>query len=201
MATVSTRKISPADHGRKMTLDEFLDAEETEGYRYELARGVLEVTRVPNDPHGLIVSWFYIALGQYVQTHPGLIYRIGGAGEFQLLLPTMLSGRNPDVAVVLKGRSRNARESRYPALVVEVVSPGREAHKRDYVTKREEYLAYGIDEYWIVDTIKKQVMVLVRDGDAWIEQIYKGNQPAQGLVLPGFSVRPNDLWKAAAEKP
>ena len=51
MATASTLKIGPADHGRTMTLDEFLDAEETEGYRYELARGVLEVTEIPNEPH------------------------------------------------------------------------------------------------------------------------------------------------------
>ena len=53
MATVQTR-IGPADQGRRMTLDEFRDAEEEPGYRYELARGVVEVTQVPNDPHGQI---------------------------------------------------------------------------------------------------------------------------------------------------
>ncbi len=57
MATASSLKIGPADHGRKMTLEEFLDAEETEGYLYELARGVLEVTEIPNDPHGDL-QWF-----------------------------------------------------------------------------------------------------------------------------------------------
>ncbi len=82
-----------------------------------------------------------------------------------------------------------------------MVSSGREAQKRDYVTKREEYLAYGIEEYWIVDPIKKRVVVLIRDGDAWVERVFTGNQKAQGLVLPGFSARPNDLWKAAAQKP
>ena len=51
MSTLATR-IGPADHGRAMTLEEFRDAEEEPGYRYELARGVLEVTEVPNDPHG-----------------------------------------------------------------------------------------------------------------------------------------------------
>ena len=38
-----------------MTLEEFREADVEEGYRYELARGVLEVTEVPNDPHGEIV--------------------------------------------------------------------------------------------------------------------------------------------------
>jgi len=45
MAT-TTLRIGPADQGRAMTLDEFLDAEEEPGYCYELARGVLEVTEV-----------------------------------------------------------------------------------------------------------------------------------------------------------
>ena len=49
MSTLATR-IGPADHGRAMTLEEFRDAEEEEGYRYELARGVLEVTEVPERP-------------------------------------------------------------------------------------------------------------------------------------------------------
>ena len=55
MATVNAIRIGPADHGRRMSLEEFREAEEEEGYRYELARGVLEVTYVPSDPHGLIV--------------------------------------------------------------------------------------------------------------------------------------------------
>lgn len=39
MATVATpTRIGLADRGRAMTLEEFLNAEETDGYRYELAR-------------------------------------------------------------------------------------------------------------------------------------------------------------------
>ena len=36
MATIATR-IGPLDNGRKMTIEEFLEAEEEPGYRYELA--------------------------------------------------------------------------------------------------------------------------------------------------------------------
>jgi len=99
MATVRTR-IGPADHGRKMTLEEFLEAEEEEGYRYELARGVLEVTEVPDDPHGQVVSNLQGAFHGYKSAHPGVIRRIGGGGEFRLWVPEMASGRNPDAAVV-----------------------------------------------------------------------------------------------------
>ena len=65
MATIATR-IGPADHGRAMTLEEFREAEEEEGYRYELARGVLEVTEVPERSARLQSSAnLYQALGRY----------------------------------------------------------------------------------------------------------------------------------------
>jgi len=120
--------------------------------------------------------------------------RAGGAAEFRLWLPGQVSGRNPDVAVVLRNTPKNWRGRRPPALAFEVVSEGSEAHERDNVTKRAEYLAYGLREYWIVDPETKTVTVLVRDGDIWIEQLYRGDQQAVGLVLPGFAVRVSDLW-------
>src|SRR3954452_1788199 len=79
MATVSMPlRIGLADHGRRMTLDEFLEAEVEEGYRYELARGVLEVTQVPNDPHFQVVTNLYLAIAMYFRAHPGVILRFGG---------------------------------------------------------------------------------------------------------------------------
>src|SRR5438045_8498005 len=97
MATTRIQ-IGPADYGRKMTLEEFRDAEEEPGYRYELARGVLEVTEVPNDPHGVVVCSLYRAVGRYYERHPGVIYRYGGGAEFHITLPGMISVRTPHLA-------------------------------------------------------------------------------------------------------
>jgi Uma2 family endonuclease len=193
MASIATpTRIGPADHGRAMTLEEFRDAEEEPGYRYELARGVLEVTEVPNDPHGVIVFNFYQLLALYYQAHPEVIFRYGGAGEFRLWLPGMISGRNPDVAVVLRGTPKDKRGRRPPALAVEVVSEGGES--RDYETKRQEYLVYGLREYWIVDPLSRRVTVLYREGDVWVERVFHGDQTIESLVLPGFAGRAADLW-------
>lgn len=194
MASLATR-IGPADHGRAMTLEEFRDADEEPGYRYELARGVLEVTEVPNDPHGQIVFNLYTAIARYHQEHPGVILRYGGAGEFRLWLPGMISGRNPDVAVVLRGAPKNLRGRRLPALAVEVVSVGSET--RDYETKRQEYLVFGLAEYWIVDPQARRVTVLVRDGDVWTERAFQDDQVIVSAVLPGLDVRVADLWRDA----
>ncbi len=193
MATVTTSlQIGPADHGRTMTLDEFRDAEELDGYRYELARGVLEVTEVPNDRHGVVVCNLYRAVSLFDQQHPGVILRYGGGSEFRFWLPGMVSGRNPDLGVVLRNAPRDWRRRRIAALAAEVVSRG--SVERDYHTKREEYLAYGLLEYWIVDPLQRQVTVLCRRGDTWNETVFRGDQAIVSLVLPGLAATVAQLW-------
>ena len=185
MAT-TTIQIGPADIGRAMTLDEFLEAEEAPGYRYELARGVLEVTKVPNErPHGYVVCNLYEAISRYRAQQPGIIRRWGAASDFQFLIPEMISGRNPDAAVVLKKTPPDAQGQRRASLAVEVVSVGGET--RDYETKREEYLVYGLLEYWIIDPQARKVTVLIREGDTWVETAFQGDQPIASVVLPGFA--------------
>jgi Uma2 family endonuclease len=200
MAT-ATLRLGPADHGRSLSLDEYLDADVEPGYRYELARGVLEVTNVPRDSHGEIVCNFYSAIAAYKRAHPGVIYRYGGAGEYQFVVPTMISGRNPDVAVTLKGTPKDSRGRRPASFAVEVVSRGVEAHERDHVTKPQEYLEYGLREYWIVDPFERRVTVLVRDGDAWAERVVAGDQSAESAVLPGFVVPVAELWAGEEDEP
>ena len=193
MATVTTGlRIGPTDHGRSMTLDEFLDADVVEGYRYELARGVLEVNQVANDPHGVVVSNLFLAVARYSHQHPRVIYRLGGGAEFQLVLPGLNSGRNPDLGVVLRGAPKDWRGRRQPSLAAEVVSRG--SIERDYVTKREEYLAFGLDEYWIVDPLERKVTVLTRQGDTWAEAVFRAEQVIASLVLPGFATTVAELW-------
>lgn len=199
MATVTAVQIRPADHGRKMTIEEFMEAEFEAGYRYELDRGVLEVTYVPGQPHGLIVWTLLRMIVSYDTRHPGKIFQAGGASEFRLWLPAMISGRNPDIAIVLHNTPRDPRGRRPPTLVMEVVYEGTEAHERDYVTKREEYLAFGIREYWIVDPIARIVTVLVRDGDVWIEQVFRGEEQAKSTMLPGLAIALPELWAAAED--
>ena len=67
MATAAQLRLRPADNGRALTLDEFREADEEEGHRYELAGGVLEVTEVPNDPHGGVVCNLYRALASFYE--------------------------------------------------------------------------------------------------------------------------------------
>jgi Uma2 family endonuclease len=192
MATAAAPRIGPADHVRTMTLDEFMESEPDEGYRYGLAGGVLEATEDPNDSHGQVVSNLYRALARYIERRPGIVRRFGGGSEFRIWLPGMATGRNPDLGVVLQGTPKDGRGRRVPALVGEVVSA--QSGESDYETKRGEYLAFGLLEYWIVDPLKRQVSILYRDGDVGRERTFRDGQPLDSLVLPDFDATPADLW-------
>jgi Uma2 family endonuclease len=201
MATVSlSLHIGPADHGRMMTLDEFEEADFDAGYRYELARGVLEVSEMPGELHAVIVWLLLRLIAEFDRTHPGVIHRAGGGSEYRFRLPVMQSGRHPDVAVTLRNTPRDGRGFRRASMAFEVVSKGAESRERDYVTKRAEYLAYGLLEYWIVDPWERMVTVLERDGDVWREQAYRDDQLAEGLVLSGFTIRVSEIWAAIEDQ-
>jgi Uma2 family endonuclease len=101
--------------------------------------------------------------------------------------------------VALRGTPKDWRDRRPALLAFEVVSEGREAYERDYVTKRAEYLAYCLREYWIVDPQTKTDTVLIRDGDVWVEQVYRDDQQAVSLALPGLAIRLLDLWPEIEE--
>ncbi len=190
MATVDQPRtiLGPADHGRRMSYDEFLRTEWTEGWGYELARGVVVVTHIPGPDHGFIVGRLTELFVLYNVAHPGLIrYRAGGA-ECRLRLPGMQSDRHPDQAVYLRPRPRGPRvwERWVPDLVVEVVS--KRGEDRDFVEKREEYLRIGVTEYWIIDPEARRMHVLSRRGDVWAERVLGEADVHRTDLLPGLEV-------------
>jgi Uma2 family endonuclease len=201
MATVRLR-IGPADHGRKMTLEEFWEAEEQPGYLYELARGVLEVSEIPGDAHFQVVDNLHEAFSIYRRAHPGLILRIGRGSDVRYIIPELETDRHPDLAIVFRGTAqRDFKGRRLPVLGVEVVSPGSRARTRDYVDKRVDYLAVGLLEYWIIDPDQRQVTVLVRrevDGVAvWEERAFREAEVIISDLLPGFAGTVAELWADA----
>ncbi len=198
MATVRTR-IGPADHGRKMTPVEFWHYETQPGYLHELARGVLEVVQIPGEPHYQVVHNLQEMLSEHGRLHPRPILRIGRGSNVQYIIPELETDRNPDLAVVFRDiPDRDVRGRRLNVLGVEVVSPGNRARDRDYVPKREDYLAVGLHEYWIVDPELRMVTVLERrlvDGvAAWAERVFRGEEVIASGLLPGFAGTVAGLW-------
>jgi Uma2 family endonuclease len=193
MATI-TRRIGPADHGHRISLDEFVEADFQDGWLYELARGVIDVTEVPSPRHGQIVRRVARLFILYEEANPGTITYGAGGGECRLRLPGMQSDRHPDQAIYLDPEppGPNPWASWIPHIIVEVVSKGGE--RRDYIEKREEYLQIGVREYWILDPARQELLVLSRAGDVWLERVVPLGAVYQTPLLPGLEVRPVDLF-------
>src|SRR5258708_22606181 len=51
--------VGPEDDGRRMSLSDFDKAEAKEGYLYELSRGIITVTDVPDWPHQMQIQAAY----------------------------------------------------------------------------------------------------------------------------------------------
>ncbi len=187
---VTRVEIGPADHGRTLSLAEFAHAEGRAGHIYELARGRVVVVDVPGITHALVVQSVLTALHGYRLARPGRIHLVSAGSDCALRLPGMQSERHPDATVYLTPPPEGEQPwSRWiPDLVVEVLSPGAEAHHRDYVEKREEYLAAGVREYWIVDPQEGTVLALVRTGDRWEEHLHKKGDRHRSGLLPGFEL-------------
>ena len=74
-------------------------------------------------------------------------------------------------------------------LVMEVVSAGDEARRRDLTQKREEYAQAGIPEYWIVDPELGQITVLTLEDQIYVVHgEFKRGDRATSKLLPGFAV-------------
>ncbi len=184
--TTQTIKIGPADHGRRMSLADFEHAEVQEGRLYELGRGVIIVSDVPGQRHFVQFNAIRRQFSTYDVANPGRIYGIAGGAECKILLADLESERHPDVAVYKNPppEEEDFWASWIPEIVLEIVSPGSE--QRDYVEKREEYLRFGIREYWIVDANREEVLVLRRSGGRWLERTLRSSDTYRTRLLPDF---------------
>jgi Uma2 family endonuclease len=156
-------RIGPECNGMLLSAAEY-DAvtDWDEDFRYELVHGVLIVTppaaageRFPNDDLGYLIR-------VYQETHPN-----GGMVDdtaFEQEIRTGESRRRADRAIwVGLGRVPDPLED-VPAVVIEFVSRSSRDRHRDYIAKRAEYAAAGVQEYWVIDRFRRELTVFLADG-------------------------------------
>ncbi len=194
MATASPRFIGRTDDGLRVSFEDFIAADFEEGGLYELARGVVVVTEVPNLTHGRIVERLSSLFVLYGTANPRRIEFRSNRASCSVRLPRLQSCRQPDQAIYLlpppPGEHPWIRWT--PQIVVEVLGPGSES--RDLIEKRQDYLLVGATEYWIVDPDPRRMHALRRAGDTWDEAIVPAHQVYRTHLLPGLDVRPADLF-------
>ncbi|MUG91610.1 Uma2 family endonuclease [Scytonema sp. UIC 10036] len=195
---------------RRLTLEEYLNYDNGSDAQYELVAGEL-IAMPPESPYNSTIALYLLV--EFLKFVP--IRRLSHKDIEIVVSGARTTARLPDLMVLteelaeaLQGRRRGTitLDMPPPALVVEVVSPGKTNQdkpgtacakgERDYRYKRSEYAARGILEYWIVDPEKAQVMVLTLVDGFYEEATFKGSKVIQSQVFPAWEMTVENLFKS-----
>ncbi|HWY87573.1 MAG TPA: Uma2 family endonuclease [Gemmataceae bacterium] len=189
MATAALKRlrsrIGPDSAGVLMTAAEFDRAEFVAGSRYELINGVLVVSPIPleaeRDPNEELGYW----LRTYRETHPE-----GKILDKTLPEHTVITGENRRRVdrILWIGLGRLPSPEDVPTILAEFVSEGKRSWHRDYVEKRDEYLALGVKEYWIFDCFKRTLTVYSKQGKRVKSRVATETDVFTTPLLPGFQL-------------
>jgi Uma2 family endonuclease len=154
------------------------------GYRYELINGVLIVSPPVSDAEADPNDELGHLLRTYKETNPQGSVLDGTMPE--RLVPGTPNRRRCDRAIWI-GLGRLPDTARdVPSIVAEFVSSSRRDALRDYEDKRDEYIAAGVNEYWIIDRFRR-IMTVYRPGIAGpTYDVVSETESYQTPLLPGF---------------
>ena len=189
--------LSPDMAGTLMAPEEFDAAEidSDDGSRYELIHGVLIVTPIPSEGEADPNEELGRLLRNYQESHPQ-------GRSLDVTLPERHvfisdSRRRADRVIWAGlGRRPNPRQDP-PTIVVEFVSKGRRNRQRDFVEKRRDYEAAGVQEYWVIDRFRRTLTVYGRHVYATGERIVAEHEVYTTSLLPGFELPLAKLLQAA----
>jgi Uma2 family endonuclease len=163
----------------------------------ELANGCLEFPPMPNMYHQDILDYLFSSLKAFALAH-GL-----GRVYFSPMPVHLFPGtfREPDIAFLKPHRIKDKQKPPEGAdLVMEIVSPGKDARERDLEDKRADYAKAKIPEYWIVDPEMKTITVLTLAGKSYkVHGVYKTGDQATSKLLKGFKVAVSEVFAAGEE--
>jgi Uma2 family endonuclease len=151
----------PRSARRRMSVAEW--ALLPDGEPGELVDGRLVEEEVASGVHELIVGWLIFVLTGWVDAREGFVF---GSDLKFAVAPEQ--GRKPDVTVFFAGSPLPPAEGVVevpPDIAVEVVSPSPKDDRRDRVEKPDEYAAFGVRWYWIVDPQLRSLEIHARGAD------------------------------------
>jgi len=163
----------------------------------ELVDGRLEEEEVADFIHEILVMLLGQALGNWIFARGGAVV----GSDAKLALGEGL-GRKPDLSVYLPGTPLPPRRgliTQAPDVAVEVVSPKPRDTRRDRVEKVDEYAAFGIRFYWIVDPELRSLEILELGPDG---RYVHALGTTSGIVDPvpgcdGLVLDLDSLWQTA----
>lgn len=184
-----TTQLEILDVERDYTLDEFMDLDLPEGYRYELIEGKLEMSPQPGGEHGKISTLLAMFFGIYVyQNNLGQVWT-NGTFEFG-----PKTGLAPDLAFVVTSRLPASTEKAVPVipdLVIEIRSPS--DRKTKIINKVRRYQKAGVRLIWLVEP-KKRVVQVYHQNDQTPTTLHPNAELDGEDIVAGFKLEVSKLF-------
>lgn len=148
--------------------------------RTELIDGVVVMSPSPARAHNELLAEILFQLKAFARGNAGI--RVFPETDLYLKANSVY---RPDLAAYRAGRLPPVIErlTLPPDLIVEVLSPATKA--LDLITKRDDYEAFGVAEYWAADPVNGAIRCWRRQGAALAEMPAQGGSLASD-ALPGF---------------
>jgi Uma2 family endonuclease len=182
---------------RRYTLQEFWAlAEPEDRYHYDLIGGLLFMVPPPAPPHGSIDSRLNKLLVEFLLTNKleGEVHHPREAIYVDKQMGTYLE---PDMMYVSEELVEQMGRKRPSADIVFEYSSKRTA-VYDRTTKADTYLALGVRELWIVDSVAMTIEVRYASSTpghpAWEGRRFAKGECAESRVLPGWKVSIDELF-------
>lgn len=130
-----------------------------DGTRAELIDGRIFYMAPPSRKHQRIVTELSTVINNYIKSNSGEC-EINVAPFAVFLSEDESNYVEPDISIVCDSDKLNDRGCcGAPDWIIEVVSPGSNGRRMDYMTKLFKYQEAGVREYWIVDPIDETITV------------------------------------------
>ena len=179
----------------RMTLAQWADMDEDEPG--ELVDGSLVEEEEVGALHEVVAGWLVWLLKTWLASR-GLV--LTSDARFGV---SPRRGRKPDISVYFAGRRPPAHGlvTTPPDIMIEVVSPRPKDARRDRVDKTNEYAAFGVRYYWIVDPAARSLEIFELGADG---RYVKAIGAAEGVIddvpgCEGLTVDLDALWRDAAQ--
>jgi Uma2 family endonuclease len=168
-----------------VTADELMRLS-SDGCRYELVRGELQMMSPTGNEHAIVTAELTIRLGAFVKERAlGAIFAAEAGFQLESDPDTVLA---PDIAFIERQRiAATGVSAKFwqgaPDLAVEVKSPGDRAAQ--VAAKTQSWLAHGVRQVWLVDPQQRTVTIHHRDGR--VIALSEADALEGGDVVPGFT--------------
>lgn len=186
----STPHTSPASSG-KISYEEFLQSEE---YVWaEWVDGEVIQLSPASKRHQLLVNFLAALLQHFVEANRlGLII----SAPFQMKTGVDLPGREPDILFIASDHLERLKDTYLAGaadVVVEVISP--ESLTRDRGDKFYEYEKGGVEEYWVIDPIRRLAEFYRLDNGVYRLAPVDNDGIYRSVKMAGLWLRVEWLWQ------